>query len=49
MDVSEPLNRWRVDKLPFSGSQLDEPMNGIADFMEFLRHCSLDGAAIALQ
>ena len=38
MDMSEPLNRWRVNKLPFAGSQSDKSVNRIADFMVFFRH-----------
>ena len=38
MNVSEPLNRWGIDKLPFASSQSDESVNGIADLMVFFRH-----------
>lgn len=39
VNMSEPLDRWRVNKLPFAGSQSDESMNSIPDLMVFFRHC----------
>ena len=41
MNVSEPLNRWGVDKLPLAISQSDESVNGIADLMMFFRHIGI--------
>ena len=39
VNMSEPLDRWRVNKLPFAGSQPDESVNSIPYFMVFFRHC----------
>lgn len=32
VNVSEPLDRWGVNKLPLAGSQSDESMNSVSDY-----------------